>query len=110
MAYLSSHSSEPEDFTPASEALPPHQIEDTRKIACHGTFLVVQWLRLYAATAVGLDLTPGQGSKICLLHGSAKKKSSTSLLNTYSKCCTYIVSFYLLGTRGGRCWLRGPQD
>ena len=74
MAYPSSHSSEPQDFTPASEALPPHQIEDTRKIARHGTFLVVQWLRLYAATAVGLDLIPGQGSKILLATWLSQKE------------------------------------
>ena len=74
MAYLSSHSSEPEDFTPASEALPPHQIEDTRKLACHGTFLVVQQLRLYAAPAVGLDLMPGQGNKILLATWLGQKE------------------------------------
>ena len=36
-----------------------------------GTSLVVQWLRLYASTAVGMDLIPGQGAKIsaCMLHG-----------------------------------------
>ena len=74
MAYLSSHSSEPEDFTPANEALPSHQIEDTRKIARHGTFMVIQRLRLYAAIAVGLGLIPGQGSKILLATWLSQKE------------------------------------
>ena len=33
--------------------------------------LVVQWLGL--STAEGVDSIPGQGTKICKLHGAAKK-------------------------------------
>ena len=36
--------------------------------------LVVQWLRLHASTARGLGLIPGQGTKIHIPQGEAKKK------------------------------------
>ena len=39
------------------------------------TSLVVQWLGLYASTARGTGLIPGQGTKILqATHGVAKKK------------------------------------
>ena len=33
-----------------------------------GTYLVIQWLRLHASTAVGAGSIPGQGTKIRFLH------------------------------------------
>ena len=42
------------------------------------TSLAVQWLRLCTSNAGGTGLIPGQGTKICMPHGTVKKKKLTS--------------------------------
>ena len=61
MACLRFHGSEPEDFTPgrrAPEALPPHQIEDTRKIA-HLYWTLI--LRVVCTSSHFIFLVPKEG-------------------------------------------------
>ena len=40
------------------------KLDNNQQWLVTGTSLVVQWLRLYAPTAVGAGLIPGQGAKI----------------------------------------------
>ena len=42
-----------------------------------GTSLVVQWLGLYASTAVGTDLIPHQGTKILQATWHGQKKGGS---------------------------------
>ena len=48
-----------------------------------GNSLVVQWLGLWALTAKGLGLIPGQGTKIpqALWHGKKKKKKDADVIS-----------------------------
>ena len=39
-------------------------LDNNQQCLVRGTCLLVQWLRLYAPTAVGAGLIPGQGAKI----------------------------------------------
>ena len=57
-----------------------------------GTSLAVQWLRqlrLWASTAEGMGLIPGQGTKIphAVQGGKKKKKKKVSLRNFLKKDC-----------------------
>ena len=45
------------------------------------TSLAVQWLRHLASTAAGTGLIPGQGIKICILSGTAKKQGKKKKRN-----------------------------
>ena len=55
-----------------------------------GTSLAVQWLRqlrLWASTAEGMGLIPGQGTKIPHAVQGGKKKKKVSLRNFLKKDC-----------------------
>ena len=45
-----------------------------KKIDTRGTSLVVQWVRLPASNAEGLDLIPGQGTR-SRMHATTKKST-----------------------------------
>lgn len=72
-----------QDVGPFSQMLPPWDLWLWCKKVLIGTSMAVQWLGLYASTAGGTGLIPGQGTKILWVRCKKKKKRNIDRMKEY---------------------------